>query len=299
MKVIQQNKAVFFGNTFLGNAGGDRKEQIARKKELHKKEAMNVVTTAFRTEKKMEEEGEGKLNEHIQMLQKENEGYNSFVNDLKSQMKQLQEDYGVADDSQEQKDLEILKKLYDQSPLTKEETERLSEMGEQTEYQKQSLELYAQADDFKTKMADNQKQISGDTKAIRSIKISKLKSKAMIEAQQAKDKMMEAASKEAVSMMIQDAQQTIDEKAEEIKEEAEKREEKNKEQEERIEAAKESKTKAEAATENVREHIDEMTKQILDSDDITRDMDEDIKKIMEEEKLLLEDLKGITLDKKA
>lgn len=299
MKVIQQNKAVFFGNTFLGNAGGDRKEQIARKKELHKKEAMNVVTTAFRTEKKMEEEGEGKLNEHIQMLQKENEGYDSFVNDLKSQMKQLQEDYGVADDSQEQKDLEILKKLYDQSSLTKEETERLSEMGEQTEYQKQSLELYAQADDFKTKMADNQKQISGDTKAIRSIKISKLKSKAMIEAQQAKDKMMEAASKEAVSMMIQDAQQTIDEKAEEIKEEAEKREEKNKEQEERIEAAKESKTKAEAAAENVREHIDEMTKQILDSDDITRDMDEDIKKIMEEEKLLLEDLKGITLDKKA
>lgn len=299
MKVIQQNKAVFFGNTFLGNASKDRKEQIARKKELHKKEAMNVVTTAFRTEKKMEEEGEGKLNEHIQMLQKENEGYNSFVNDLKSQMKQLQEDYGVADDSQEQKDLEILKKLYDQSPLTKEETERLSEMGEQTEYQKQSLELYAQADDIKTKMADNQKQISGDTKAIRSIKISKLKSKAMIEAQQAKDKMMEAASKEAVSMMIQDAQQTIDEKAEEIKEEAEKREEKNEEQEERIEAAKESKTKAEAATENVREHIDEMTKQILDSDDITRDMDEDIKKIMEEEKLLLEDLKGITLDKKA
>lgn len=299
MKVIQQNKAVFFGNTFLGNASKDRKEQIARKKELHKKEAMNVVTTAFRTEKKMEEEGEGKLNEHIQMLQKENEGYNSFVNDLKSQMKQLQEDYGVADDSQEQKDLEILKKLYDQSPLTKEETERLSEMGEQTEYQKQSLELYAQADDIKTKMADNQKQISGDTKAIRSIKISKLKSKAMIEAQQAKDKMMEAASKEAVSMMIQDAQQTIDEKAEEIKEEAEKREEKNEEQEERIEAAKESKTEAEAAAENVREHIDEMTKQILDSDDITRDMDDDIKKIMEEEKLLLEDLKGITLDKKA
>lgn len=299
MKVIQQNKAVFFGNTFLGNASKDRKEQIARKKELHKKEAMNVVTTAFRTEKKMEEEGEGKLNEHIQMLQKENEGYNSFVNDLKSQMKQLQEDYGVADDSQEQKDLEILKKLYDQSPLTKEETERLSEMGEQTEYQKQSLELYAQADDIKTKMADNQKQISGDTKAIRSIKISKLKSKAMIEAQQAKDKMMEAASKEAVSMMIQDAQQTIDEKAEEIKEEAEKREEKKEEQEERIEAAKESKTEAEAAAENVREHIDEMTKQILDSDDITRDMDDDIKKIMEEEKLLLEDLKGITLDKKA
>lgn len=299
MKVIQQNKAVFFGNTFLGNAGGDRKEQIARKKELHKKEAMHVVTTAFRTEKKTEEEGEGKLNEHIQMLQKENEGYNSFINDLKSQMKQLQEDYGVADGSEEQKDLEILKKLHDKSSLTKEETERLSEMGEQTEYQKQAMELYAQADDLKTKMADNQKQISGDTKTIRSIKINKLKSKAMLEAQQAKDDIMEAASKEAVSMMIQDAQQTIDEKAEEIKEEAEKREEKKEEQEECIEAAKESKTNAEAAAENVREHIDEMTKQVLDSDDITRDMDEEIKKIMEEEKLLMEDLKGITLDKKA
>ena len=242
MKVIQQNKAIFFGNTFMGNRNQDRKEQIAKKKELHKKEAMNVVTTAFRSQKKMEEEGEGKLNGHILELQKENEGYNSFINGLKGQMKQLQEECGVTDDSQEQKDLEILKKLHDNSSLTEEETKRLSEMGEQTDYQKQAMELYAQADDFK---------------------------------------------------------ETNDEKAEEIKEEAEKRDEKKEEQEERIEAAKESKTEAEAAADNVREHIDEMTKQMTDSADITRDIEEEIKRIMEEESLLMEDLKGISLDTKA
>lgn len=299
MKVIQQKQAIFFGNTFIGNRNQDRKEQIAKKKEMHKKEAMNVVTTAFRSQKKMEEEGEGKLNGHILELQKENEGYNSFINDLKGQMKQLQEECGVTDDSQEQKDLEILKKLHDNASLTEEETKRLSEMGEQTEYQKQAMEIYAQADDFKDKMAQNQRQIAGDTQAIRSIKIEKLKSNAMLEAVQAKDKMLKAASKEAIAMMVQDVQETIDEKAEEIKEEAEKRDEKKEEQEERIEAAKESKTEAEAAAENVREHIDEMTKQMTDSADITRDIEEEIKRIMEEESLLMEDLKGISLDTKA
>ena len=131
------------------------------------------------------------------------------------------------------------------------------------------------------------------------MKIEKLKSKAMVEAQQAKEDIMDAASKEAVAMMIQDAKETLDEKAEEIKEEAEKREEKKEEQEERIEAAKETKTEAEAAAENVREKTAELTKQTLDGEDISREIDEEVKKLMEEENLLLEDLKGISLDAKA
>ena len=38
MKVTQQNKAFFFGNTPFGNKEMDMKERIAMKKQLHQKE---------------------------------------------------------------------------------------------------------------------------------------------------------------------------------------------------------------------------------------------------------------------
>lgn len=299
MKILQKDHTLFLGNPFFQNPKQANADKLAQRKQLHRKEAMHVVTSTFQAEKRRDEEGEGKLNEHIQMLQKENESYNAFINDAKDQMDQLAEEYGVDKDSQEQKDLEILKKLQDKLPLTEEEAKRMPELGEMTEYQKQALELHKQASFYKKKMEDNQSQIKGDTQAIRSMKIEKLKSKAMVEAQQAKEDIMDAASKEAIAMMMQDAKETLDEKAEEIKEEAEKREEKKEEQEERIEAAKETKTEAEAAAENVREKTEEMTKQTLDGEDITREIDEEVKKLMEEENLLLEDLKGISLDAKA
>ena len=39
-----------------------------------------------------------------------------------------------------------------------------------------------------------------------------------------------------------------------------------------------------------------MTEAAAKGDDIVRDIDDEIQKIMEEEKLLLEDLKGLTID---
>ena len=42
-----------------------------------------------------------------------------------------------------------------------------------------------------------------------------------------------------------------------------------------------------------------MTEQALDSDDITRDLEDEVKKLMEAEKLLEEDLKGMAVDSMA
>ena len=50
--------------------------------------------------------------------------------------------------------------------------------------------------------------------------------------------------------------------------------------------------------ENNREKIADMTKQFTDSEDIAQDMDSEIKKLLEEQKLLEEDIKGLAVNKK-
>lgn len=304
MKTLQMNKALFMGNTLFGKQEMDIKERVAMKKQQRQKEAMKVVMSTHKMEKEIDDSIEGK-SAHIEKLMEENDKANGFLNDLKGQMRQAKEDYGVLDDSQEQKDLELLQKEYDiknhrsNASLTDEERKRLADLGEMTEYQKQSMELYKQADRWKGEMEENQKVMKGETGAIRSIKMERLKRHAMVDAEVTKEKMLEAASKEIIGMLKEDAKEKIDEKAEEIKEAAEEREEKKEEKEEAIEATKENKEEVEAAVEHTRERIQDMTEQALDSDDITRDLEDEVKKLMEAEKLLEEDLKGMAVDSMA
>lgn len=305
MKIEQKNKALFVGDMPFGRQN-DIRDRIAQKKQMRQKEAMHIVTSTYRAEKKADEEGAGKLKSHISQLMDENEEYFVHVKDFKRQMQQAQEDYDVKADSGEQKDLELRKKLYDMQKhpekgmnLTEEEKERLANLGEMTEYQNYAMDLYKQQDFWQTKIDDNQRVMAGETKAIRQIRIDRLQYHAMVDAEKAKEEILEAASKEIIGMLKDDAKEKIDEKTEEIKEAAEKREEKKEEQEERIEAAQEKKSQAEAVAENISESISDMTKQVVESDEILLDMDDEIKKLMEEEKLLIEDLKGMTVDAQA
>ena len=236
------------------------------------------------------------------MLQAENEEANKFYKDYKQQMAQAKEDYNIADDSQEQKDLELLQKQYDMSKhgsmeqLTEEEKERLKNMGELTEYQQLSMDLYKEADYWKTQIETNNLIINGESGAIRSINIERLKTHGMVDAQKAKESILAAASKEIEGMLVDDAKEALDEKAEEVKEAAEDQKEKKEEEEERIEAAKENKEEREDFVEAVRDNTAELTQQAVESDVIMEDVNEEIKKIMQQEKLLEEDLKGLTVN---
>ncbi len=301
MRISNNNKAVFMGNTLFGGEEMDIREKVAMRKQLHFKEAMHIVTSARAGEKQIDDSIDN-MKERVSMLQEENDEANAILNDINAKMAEAKEAYAVGDDSQEQKDLELMQKVYDMkkhgsmNELTEEEKKRYAEMGEPTEYQKLSMELYAQADYWKGKMADNQSEMTGNTAAIRNIKIERLKSQGMLEARLAKEEIMKAASEEAIGMLVEDTKEKIDEKAEEVREAAEERKEKEEEKEEQIEAAKENKSQSEAAVENIRENISNLTKQSVDSEDITRDMESEIQKLLEEEKLLEEDLKGLTVN---
>ena len=303
MKISNERKNIFFGSDFFRKQDMDAKEKIASKKQQRFKEAMHVVTSARNGEKKIDDSLDD-IRGQIKQYQKDNDEANKFLTDINNQMSEVKDYYQVEDDSQEQKDLELLQKQYDMmkhgsmETLTEEEQERLDNMGELTEYQKRSMELYGQADYWKTQMQDNQDKISQSTGVIRNVRVERLKSQAMAEAQRAKEEIMDAASQEAIGMLVDDAKQQIDDKAEEVQEAAKERQEEQKEEEKRVEAAKENKSEVEAAVEKNREKIADMTKQFTDSEDITRDMDSEIKKVLEEEKLLEEDLKGLTVNAK-
>ncbi len=301
MKITQQGKAFFVGNTPFAKQPMDVKERIAMKKQLYQKEAMHIVSSAHKAEKKIDRSIEERQ-EHVQNLQAENDEAHGLLQDLRQRMRDAKEAYNVEDDSQEQKDLELLQKQYDiekhgtMQLLTPEEQERLENMGELTEYQKLSMELYKQADHWKTKIAKNQEDMALEGRSIRSVKVDRLRSHAIIDAEKAKEEILAAAAKEAAGMLIDDAKDQIDEKAEEIQDAANDRKEEEEEEEARIEAAKEDRTREEALTESIREKIDDLTEQVLDSDETVQNMDDEIKKLMMEEKLLAEDLKGLTMD---
>ena len=258
MKVWQQDRMFFPQNPLFGNQETDVRDKVAMKKALYMKEGMRIVTDANKAEKSIDRHVED-IRDRVRGLQAESDEANAHLQEINQRMAQAKEGFQVEDDSQEEKDLELLKKDYDirkhgsTQLLTEEEKARLKEMGEMTEYQKLSMELYAQADFWKTEIADNQDLMAGMGRAVRNIQIDRLRSHGLIDAQKAKDELMEAASKEAIGILKEDAMDKMEEKAEEIIEAAEERKEKEEEAEERIEEAKEERAEAEAMVEEARE----------------------------------------------
>lgn len=301
MKVWQQDRAFFMQNPLFGNQEMDVREKVAMKKALYMKEGMRIVTTANDAEKGIDKHVED-IRDRVRRLQAESDDANAHLQEINQKMAEAKEGYQVKDDSQEEQDLKLLQKDFDIKKhgstelLTDEEKTRLAEMGEMTEYQKLSMELYAQADYWKTTIADNQEVMAGMGRAVRNIQTDRLRSHALIDAQKAKDEMMEAASKEAIGILKDDAMEKMEEKAEEIEETFEKQKEKEEEKEERIEAAKEDRAEKEAMVEEIRENVEELTENMLEGDKMVEQIDEDIKKILAEQKLLAEDLKGLAVD---
>ncbi len=291
-----QNKNTLFAGNLFGSNNMTMRERIEQKRQLYAKQGNKIVQDADAVERKVDkliQDARDRAKEYIAQVDE----YQKEMADIDKQLAKMQESYNVEEGSQEQKDLELLLKEQRLEPLTEEEQERRAMMGEPTEYQKRALELY-KTRDYDYKEAEKLKlKASGETAGARQIQISRLEEHGMIDAQKSKEELMQAASKEIMGMVVQDAKDKIDEKAEETKEEAEKREEEKEELEERVEAAKENKSESEAQAEAVRENVEELTQQMTKGDDINADIQSEMKQLLEEQKLMMEELKGLVVDK--
>lgn len=307
------------GNLYGGNLNLAN-DPIAQKKKEAQEQAWNVVKNAWENDKSVDDEIQNRKNHYAEMMQLKGEAEEQLA-DTKMDMKVLQELYEVKDDSQEQKDLELLERRQDQkngvkvASFTEEERKRLEELDQQplTEYQQRALELNERAGKFKLDIRDYEGQMMDDSADVRGIKLERLKSDPMVGAQKEAEAAKKAANDEIIGMLVNEAVDHMDEKLEENEEKAEEASEKKEEQEQQLDDMKEKRAVQEALIEGTKEAAEkakaeaernqtpdielgdilEITKGAGQSSEVQQSLEE-IKNSM---KLLEADLKGIKVDK--
>lgn len=301
---VKETKGIFVGNLGLNNNQGIN-PLIEQKRKLAGKQAMKLISDAWERDNKSAD-AVSEMKEIKQEKIDEANELNAKINEIDEQKAALQKQYGVSDESQEQKDLELLQKYqnnkngvsYDE--FSKEELERLNELQhtERTEYQARVLELNNVQGVYRTNMENADYTVQEITKSITDTKIEQLKSQDMLNATDAADAIKEAANKEIMGMVIQDAKEKIDEEMEEEKEKIEEAKEEKEEFEEKIEERKEEREAQEELIEGEAK-INKLESKIEHgkvSNASVLEARKDIEKILIENNLINEDIKGLNID---
>lgn len=279
--------------------------QIEQKKQTARRQAMKLITDAWGRDELASQsikDMEQQKADYVEQMQEAKEHEKTF----EKSKKELQEQYGVADDSQEQKDLELLEKFqnykngsHDES-FTKEDVDRLKELQNlpRTEYQEKALRLNQIAGSMKVTASNANDKLIELTDTIAKAKTDQAKSQDMLKAGSAADDILEASNKEIMGLLIQDGKEHIDKEQEEAQKKAEEQKEKRDEQQERIDEAKQE-----------RKEQEELIKGQAEADSADQDLSlqrkttnnveaaqQNIRNILEDNNLLAEDLKGIKID---
>lgn len=265
-------------------------DAISRRRDQAKKEAMDVILDQFKADGKIDKDLSRRRELIAENKNKASEALKS-MNEITERERQLKEDWGIADDSQEQQDLELRLKAQEamrpdsKVELTDEEWKRYASLGPVTEYQQAVMDWEEEKGMFRKELEDANKQIVIQSSVIRETEKDLVKNQGMLEATGAAEQMMAAASKEIVGMAMQEAQEGIQEKIDEAVEKGKEQKEKNEE--------------AEALREEKKAKDMELRQQLLnlpDSQQLQSEVEQRMQEILAKQKLLEEDLKGVMVD---
>lgn len=272
-------------NSIFAGDLNTKADKIQMKKEMAQKQALKRILDQFTSDSKIDEmiaSGEEAIDQLGEQIIQENKE----LKNLNAKQEELQNMYQTEAKSQEQKDLDLLRKQRDVlsgksgDVLTQEEQQRLSEMGPMTDYQIDSLQNDILIERSQKKIESAQASMHNNRKGITDIKIEVAKVHFMVDEQNLADKIIKSASKEVIGMLQQEAVDHIDEVREEEKEQAEEIKE---EQEETKEVTRE---------EVVAEKLNEVVESAQSGDPLKKALT----KFMEESNMTLEELKGIAVD---
>lgn len=286
---------IFAGNTIAGKQ--ERFDSIAARKRMLQRDALKRVQDTF--------SGQQKMDESIEELKKSQDNMLVIADtakseiDLLSERKQkLMENYQVEPDSEEQKNLELLKKSLDPNQnLTEEEYQQLEQMGDLTEYQKTALEIDTQLQVLEEKRQAALNGYESMGKGIIDTQIEELKTHPMVDAQKQAGKIMKDAAKEAAFSLIQEAKDHIDEEMEKKKEQIEKLQKEKEEDKEKLEQKKTKKKEDTKRLEELKQnsnnsYLESQVNKPKEQNRVTKE----IKAMVKKQKLLEEDLMGIKVD---
>ena len=194
--------------------------------------------------------------------------------------------------------------------LDYEETKRLEKIHEKgiTGYQTDMLELDEEQKVYEKNLASGEAGIKSIIASISDTKIERLKTAPMLKAQQEADEIMKAVNKEIYGEIVNEGKEHIEEKMEEEKEQAEKRAEEKEEQEEKEEAAEERKAEMEQFIEGTKQQSEAKKEELPserdqeqmaaynDPNNSEMESAKEIAEILDELKLIQEDIKGAAVD---
>ncbi|MFA9376055.1 MAG: hypothetical protein ACERKZ_04800 [Lachnotalea sp.] len=302
----KKSTTIFAGNLNL------QENQVAQKRKEAQKKAMKIVGDAFNGELELDDIVK-KIQTKVDTCRSEIDNAQKELNKLEGSKRELKDKYSITDDCQEQKDLELLEKRRDSFKwnstitLTKEDNERLSEIDVtgKTEYQQRSLEIDKYGYSFRETIEDNWKYIKKEIAGIKQIEQERLKTHTIIDATKAADTILDLASKEVTQMLVNEAKDHIDNKQEDEQEEVDKNSKEEKEQKDHLEETKLKREETEALlnkkpTDWNSTKVDVSgvipTEQIVDIISEKQDVQKEVQSIIDEMKLMAEDIKGVTVN---
>lgn len=298
---IEKSKSNKSGKTiFAGELKGDflLQDRIQQKKEKAQKQAMKILDDAWNGDRKIYQEID-RSNEHAKALKQENSEMRAEQNDLANRMEELRQAYGVQPDSEEQKELELLKKAqsaakgFTDVEMTEEEWQQYNQIAlkERTEYQSRVLELNKLSISYDESLMKNTKEIVEENAMVRGFREERRKVHTMVDAQEDVEDVMSAVTDEIIGMVVDDAKEKLEADKEEREEEAEEIKEEKEKQEELLEERKEKDNELEELIEDL--PLDKMA----DMDKTMSEMKQQIQKVLNEMNLVAEDIKGAQVDK--
>ncbi len=284
-----KNKTFYAGNFLVEFPLRDR---IAQKKAQARERAMKIVGDAWDADRAIDNEIKVRQ-EHIRELQEENKGAMESLKEYKQMEDELREGFGVTPGSQEQEDLELIKRSRKSGfRATEEEKERLAQIRENgmTEYQKRALEIDKTASYYRNIVATNNGAAQEESDMIEGIRAERNKYHPMVEAQSQAEQVLAAARDEIIGMVTEEAKEHLDEEQEKREEQAEAIEEKKEEQEEIQE-------KRDERQEELEELIDHMpVKEMTDLNQTLEEVKQQVQKVLNNVNLIEEDIKGAKVD---
>lgn len=282
-KLSKEGKGQLNGNTLFAGNLGIKQDSVLAKKAQAEKNAMKRLLDQHAQDQKISD-GIDESKAHQDILRTEAREASQEISKYRQAREDLKTTYGISDDSQEQKDLELLYKSSQGTSLSEEETERLKNMGPLTEYQEAALTAYGGEKYWEDVLNNAANGIRMENQSIESTKQALLKVHPMVDAQKEAMKIIEAGRQEAIDMLMAEAKDKVDEDIKKREEAAEKKAEEKEKAEEQKKAAEGKEDPAVSET--------DIQKTIKNQDGL----DKELKEMVEQSQLLEEELKGISVD---
>ena len=299
--------AAFGGATKLGE------DPVAKRREEARKQAWKVVENAWKNDRSVDDTIQSHRDSYAE-LENRKKGALAAIDETNQQKEALRE---------QQQDLLLLEKEQDykngvlDEGLTDEEYDRLAEIHKKplTGYQKQALELNNYAAGHKREIRRADYGMTAEKQNVSRIKLERLKTHAMVDAQGAADDIMDAANDEIIGMLVQEVKDQQDEKMDEAKEKADEAMKEKEKREEKLDEMKLERAIERAMIEGTDEAVEEAERikrqndspdiqmtdmvDLADSADLKKSVDQNLGDIKSSMKVLEADLKGIKVDEKA